>query len=618
MSAAAALPPRALNPSASAALSQATDLARGPAPSPSTLELYLAIWRYAVGARGTLLLAAGLLVLSQVVKLAVPWLAAQAIDVLQQGGAAGLPRAAFFAAGVLATYAAAWTLHGPGRVLERRVAVRVRLGMADALYAKLTRAPVAWHERQHSGEVQQRVSQASGALFRFAQTQFIYLQNAVNIVGPLLALSLLSGRTGALAVAGYLAVFAVIVKFDRALMRLAELQNRAERRYAAGLLDFLGNVATVIGLRLQAGTRALLARRLEAAVAPLQRSIVLTEWKWCAVDLLSVGLTWALVASYVWRAGQGGTGAVLIGGVFMVYQYAQQAGSVVGAMASNFQDFARTRTDFASAELIWQAPERPQEVQDAIAPDWRCLELQDLRHAHAAVDGRSAALEAPVLRLHRGERVALVGASGAGKSTLLRLLAGLYEPQAGRLQVDGVVLPALRHLAPIATLIPQEADVFEASVLENMAFGVAADPAAVEKALRLSAFDSVLAGLPDGLQTAVTERGANLSGGQRQRLCLARGVLAAQHSSLVLLDEPTSALDPVTEARVYRNLGSGLPDACIVASVHRMSLLALFDRVVLMAGGRIVDAGSVDELRERQPLFAQMLRGPAQEAALQA
>jgi ABC-type multidrug transport system fused ATPase/permease subunit len=136
--------------------------------------------------------------------------------------------------------------------------------------------------------------------------------------------------------------------------------------------------------------------------------------------------------------------------------------------------------------------------------------------------------------------------------------------------------------------------------------------------MRTSAFDEVLRTLPQGLDTPINERGFNLSGGQRQRLCLARGVLAARDSSLLLLDEPTSALDPLTEARVHDMLDGAFPDACIVASVHRMALLSHFDRVVLMAGGRIVDSGTVRELVARQPMFRAMANGPASTIETQA
>jgi ATP-binding cassette, subfamily B, bacterial len=185
------------------------------------------------------------------------------------------------------------------------------------------------------------------------------------------------------------------------------------------------------------------------------------------------------------------------------------------------------------------------------------------------------------------------------------VLAGLYEPSHGTVRVDGVAHDATRPLASIATFVPQDADAFEGTVLDNVA-PEGASPY-LETALDVSAFGDVVATLPGGLDAPIAERGINLSGGQRQRLALARGVLAAQDSSLLLLDEPTSALDPLTEAHVLTRLADRFPDACIVASVHRMGALAHFDRVVLVNDGRVVDSGTPAQLARRQPLFAAML-----------
>ena len=165
----------------------------------------------------------------------------------------------------------------------------------------------------------------------------------------------------------------------------------------------------------------------------------------------------------------------------------------------------------------------------------------------------------------------------------MRVLSGLYEADHGHLTVDGVAHLGTLPLGAVTTLIPQEADVFEATVLENIAFDGTPANEDLTLALKTSAFDHVLAMMPQGLATPIAERGYNLSGGQRQRLCLARGFLAARHSSLMLLDEPTSALDPLSEARVFEQVRANFPDACVVASVHRMSLLEHFDTVVLMS-----------------------------------
>lgn len=578
-------------------------------PPAGVAALYREVWRHAHGVRLRWAGAMLLLVVSQLLKLSVPWFTAQAINSLQGGGpqAEDALKAAWWIAAIVGVYAAAWALHGPGRVLERSVGVRVRRSVSDALYGKLMRAPLAWHDRHHSGEVQHRVGQASQALFDFAQNQFIYLQNAVNLLGPVVALTLLSGSTGAAAMVGYLVIAFVIVRFDRSLMRLATQENDAGRRYAAGLLDFVGNVSTLMSLRLQQASRRLLDGRLQQVFVPLKRMIVLTEWKWCAVDLLTLALTWGLVVFFAWRTTSAG-GALLIGSLFMIYQYAQQAGGVVGSIAANYQNFARIKTDYASAEPIWQAPERA-DAGPPIDPQWQRIVLAGVSYQHAGEDARRGGLQQVSFSIGRGERIALVGPSGAGKSTLLRVLAGLYDAQQGHYEVDGVAPLGLKHLGAVATLIPQEAEVFEATVRENVTFGEPVAPQALQEAVHVSAFDAVLEHMPLGLDTPISERGFNLSGGQRQRLALARGVLAARGSSLLLLDEPTSALDPVTERQVHERLSQAFPDAAVVASVHRMGLLAHFDKVVLMAGGRVVDVGTSDELAERQPVFAQMLHG---------
>ncbi|QHI97671.1 ATP-binding cassette domain-containing protein [Xylophilus rhododendri] len=558
-------------------------------------DLYRALWLHARGVRGQLLGAAGLLSAAQLLRLTMPWLAAQAINALQQGSLSGAGRWIVYLIGI---YLLSWFLHGPGRVLERNVGVRVRERLADQLYARIASAPLAWRDGRHSGELQHRVTQASRALSDFAQNQFGYLQSAFNFVGPIVALALLSRTSGAIAVTGYVVIALIILRFDRVLMQLARAENDAERRYAAALLDFVGNAGTVIGLRLQAASRKLLGRRMDAVMAPLRRAVMVNEGKWFAVDLMGMGLTWILVVVYVLQSRQPGQ-AVLLGTIFMIYQYAQQAASVVGAMASNFQSFARMHTDYGSSEPIWQAPGDADAAVPAVLPDapWQALELRGATWRYA--DDARGGLQGVDLLLRRGSRVALIGPSGGGKSTLLRTLAGLYLPQQGELLRDGIVVD-WAELRSLATLIPQEAEVFEASVQENLTFGEPADAAALRQAVHTGVFDEVLDGLPEGLASAVNERGGNFSGGQRQRLALARGALAARGSSLLLLDEPTSALDPLAEARVFDRMDAAFPSACIVASVHRPSLLARFDTIVVLEAGRVVDAGPREAVLARR------------------
>ena len=575
--------------------------------------LYRNIWRHAAGARRRLVLSYLLLVGAAMLELLVPWLAAQALNSLQKGGEDALRRAALYAAAIFLVSLAAWAMHGPGRIGERTVAMRVRQGFTDALYAKLMRLPLAWHDSHQSGATQQRISQATSALYNFAQTQFVYLKNAVHFIGAGVAIVLFSRELGLIALVGYLLVGYVMLRFDNALMRSAARENDAERSYQARLLDFLGNITTVITLRLQDSTRRIVNRHLSEVFVPARRSVMLAEAKWCAADLLGVAVTWSLVAASIWLSRRGGE-VILVGSVFMVYQYAQQARNVVLSAADNVQSLARTRTDVASASEIWNA-EDGAPAGPPIDPEWREIGLSGLSYRHGgtapseAGGARPAAgIQDVTLRIKRQARIALVGASGSGKSTLLRVLAGHYPPLASQLEVDCQCLAGTSHLGSISTLIPQEADVFEATLKDNIAPDGTSDVAALHKAFHASAFDQVMTDLGLDLEAFITERGANLSGGQRQRLCLARALHAARNSSLLLLDEPTSALDPIAEETVFSRLTASFPTACIIAAVHRMSLLHHFDTVILMGHGRIQDIGSVAELLERQPAFRDMLR----------
>ena len=569
--------------------------------------LYATFWRHTAGSRGLLGAFLTLLLLAQIVRLAIPYLFGEAVNALQTSGAQDLGTAGWYMALMMGAAVLGWAMHGPGRVMERFVALRVRGRFADALYARLMALPLVWHDRNHTGETIQRMSKATAALFGFSQHQFIYLQNLVNLLGPIAALCVISAMTGAAALAGYAALAVLLVWFDGTMVRLLTEENRRERRYAAALTDCVGNISTVLTLRLQGATRRVLGDRLDHLFEPIRRHIVVNEAKWCVVDLLNNALRCGLVVLYAWLAWRQG-GLVPLGTAVMVHQYAQQIGTVVSSMATHWQDLVRHQADVAGADAILAA--EPRAGASATLPDgWRTIRVDSLSFRHAERPGERRprpALDGVSLDLVRGRRIALIGESGSGKSTLLRVLAGLYSADAVALSVDGVARPDLRDLSAIATLIPQEPQIFDSTIHQNITMGIDYPAGEVVRACRLAQMAPVLETLPAGLDTAISEGGVNLSGGQRQRLALARGILAAQSSGLVMLDEPTSSVDPATELRIYDALLGEFRDACVVSAIHRLHLLPRFDTVVLMEAGRVVDTGTMDELLARQPLFQAM------------
>ncbi len=221
-------------------------------------------------------------------------------------------------------------------------------------------------------------------------------------------------------------------------------------------------------------------------------------------------------------------------------------------------------------------------------------------------------VERPVFRalnltLRAGERVGLVGYSGSGKSTLVNLILRLFEPQRGRILIDGqdIKLVTQESLRAAVAMIPQDPLLFHRSLKDNIRYGRlgASDDEVVEAACLAYAHDFIVA-MEDGYDALVGERGVKLSGGQRQRIALARAILKA--SPILLLDEATSALDSVTERSIQESLEHLMQGRTVVVVAHRLSTLAHLDRILVFHEGRIIEDGSHASLLAAAGHYAHM------------
>jgi ATP-binding cassette, subfamily B, bacterial len=588
------------------------------------VRLYRELWHFAHGKRWMLIGALVLLTGAQVVMLAIPYFAGKAINTLQLQGAAGLSLAGMWMAGIIGINLVSWALHAPGRLFEQNIALLLRERMSRELIERLVQLPLAWHEKQHSGATAHRLQQSVKSLTGFADNQFVYLNSAVRLAGPAIALWWIDPMIGLTAVVGFIVISASMLGFDRRMVSLAHRENDAERRYASTLLDSLGNATTLFALRQARTVVALLQRRLAEVFVPLKQAMVINEVKWFTVDMFSRVLACVLVGMFAWLATRKSTAtqsALMLGSIYMVWEYAQQAAGVVSAVTGHFQSFARQQADYESADIIRDTPPASHltELVRTTHIDWRSLQFTSLSFRHPESRQSSATLDGLAFELQRGKRYALIGASGSGKSTLLRILAGLYAADSVQLTTSAMRLDSpddvARFLRGTSTLIPQDAEVFEGTLAENLSLCESIDgPPAREQfdnALALAQATEFVApaagGNASGLDAVIAERGANWSGGQRSRVALARGILAAQGSGLILLDEPTASLDPRTEAKVYSALFDAFPDACIMSSVHRLNLLDRFDEVLIMRDGRLVAQGSVAALKAASAEFQQLM-----------
>jgi ATP-binding cassette subfamily B protein len=234
------------------------------------------------------------------------------------------------------------------------------------------------------------------------------------------------------------------------------------------------------------------------------------------------------------------------------------------------------------------------------------IELSGVTFCYPSRPGTSALANVD-FRVDPGETVAIVGPSGAGKSTCFQLLLRFYDPQQGRVLVDGVDIARVdpRELRGHLALVPQETVLFGDSARENIRDGrPGASDFEVEQAAQMAAADEFIRGLPDGYDTFLGERGLRLSGGQRQRIAIARALL--KDPPILLLDEATSSLDAESERLVQAALEQLMRNRTTIIIAHRLATVKKADRILVLDAGRIVAEGTHEALIQSSELYARL------------
>jgi ABC-type multidrug transport system fused ATPase/permease subunit len=571
-----------------------------------------------------------LLVGAQLLSLAVPFYFGRAINSMQEHGLSGLHEAGVFLVRAFCVVIAGWLLHGPGRVLERKVALLIRRRLTTQLTDRLMALPLVWQESQHSQSLSHRVQRSTQAMFTFAENQYRYIGSATRLAGPIVALMLIDLRVGVAAICGLVLVNSAARHYDRRLIKLAEHEVQAERQFTLTLGEMLINSVSRLALRQTRGISAILGVKLEDIFAPLRKALIANEIKWCIVDVGLAAMNCALIVLYVWLKvienhsvpspqGIAPTTPMLLGDIYMVWVYAQQTGTVSASLAENFQQFARMLVDYRSCEAISTAKAEARASRPVTRESWRRVDICSLSFARSGDDRGNFPIQIRALSLERRRSYALVGPSGSGKSTLLRLLAGLYQPDEIKISFDSAAeirdpQQAMSILRLHSTLVSQNVEVFAGTLAQNLQLCESnIGPVRSEEflnALELAKVTEFIPATAAGLNLPLAEGGANWSYGQRTRIALAQGILAARDSGLILLDEPTANLDSKAERSIYSNLTKAFQEVCLISSVHRLELLDYFDEVILMNMGRVLAQAPIAAMRESEEfrrLFAASL-----------
>jgi ATP-binding cassette subfamily B protein len=532
----------------------------------------------------------------------IPWLVGQAVNAVQPptDRSVILPLAlAIVGAGILRL-----GLTVVRRLIAGRVSVAVEFDLRERLYRHLQALELGFFDAQQTGQLMSRATVDLQSIRFFLGYGLIFLtQNALTILLASVVMFAIKPWLAALALAPVPIVVLSAARYNR---RSRPAVQEIQQRLAELTAEVEESISGIRIVKAFARERHMLERFRRSVVRVFDQNIYSTRLQAFYSPMLGFLPSLGLAAVLLVGGREVINGGLSLGDFAAFYTYLIM---LTVPMRLLGMSLGMAQRAVASGNRLFEILDREPRIESPPnAPP-----LPDgpgrvhVRSVSLAYDGGAPALEGVDLSVEAGRIVALVGPTGSGKTSLVGLLARLYDPTRGAIEIDGADVRSvdLRSLRSQVAFVADESFLFSASVAENIAY---AQPEAsvedIELAARRAQAHGFIERLPDRYDTLIGERGLTLSGGQRQRVAIARALLVDPR--ILILDDATSSVDAKTEAAIKAGLREAMVGRTTFIVAHRMSTISLADEVVVMDGGRVVDRGTHSELIERCALYAEI------------